>query len=114
MPKWNPAVRTGLIWAGAHQVWALCGLAAMWYSVTLFSIFGVFLLIADLPVFMLPSGLGLNNWHPPFASELSAHLPVDGRTFAEGIVLVLTLGALQWFLIGYIFEWRRARRSKAI
>lgn len=104
MSRLHPALRTGLICAGLHQAFALCGLAALWVSVGLFQLFGILLLVADFASFWVLTALldaiGLSDWRPAFLNSLRNHLPAEGRTFAEAIVFVLTVGALQWLLIG--------------
>ncbi len=119
MPKLNPAIRTGLIWAGVHQAWALCGLAMLWISSPLFVLSGLFLGAADYLMFSVVYALGAAAWEPALPDFLprinrgvsSAHTLLPNLSPRETLFLgliVLTLGALQWFLIGYGFGLLKA------
>lgn len=115
MKQLHPAVRTGFIWAGVHQAWALVGLAGMWLWFPSFFLSGAVLMLADAPVLLIAgvSGFLTSDPSPKFsvALSLSKHLPEVGRGFADVIVLVILAGALQWFLIGYVIALRQARRQ---
>jgi hypothetical protein len=109
--KLNPAVRTGLIYAGVHQAFALCGLAIFWVDLRLGVFSGLALSLADFPVLFVAGALGLSPWQPTPQNPLSG-IPGTLSIFAV-IAEMLILGAAQWFLIGCaVSAWRCKREQK--
>jgi hypothetical protein len=115
MMKLNPAVRTGLIYAGRHQILALIGMAGLWTSDSwLFFLIGLVLAIMDYPVMLTMKFLGLDGWHPPVLNFLPRPSDLfDGSRLvvSDLIISVFILGGLQWFFIGYVVAMRRAKRE---
>lgn len=110
MMQLHPAVRTGLLWACAHQLIALCGLAGVFVASDVLFLPGLLFLLADFPAVILGDALGLLTWRPEFLIALQNLMP--GASNIRGATISLfTLGALQWFLIGYAVAVRRARRE---
>ncbi len=110
----HPAVRTGLIWASMHQAFALCGLLSLWVSEYVFTVVGLGLFLADLPIFWITSFLsdaGLRNWTSDTIARAPATPGAVLSYYSGAITIVFILGALQWFLIGYVIGLERARRE---
>lgn len=114
MLRLHPAIRTGLIYAGVHQAWALLGLVGIWINDSVFFLSGAVLFFTDLPAIFLAGVAGFYNSNPTFLSLLQKMMPKmsGAQVYTGHIVVVLTLGALQWFLIGYAVALRRARQSR--
>jgi uncharacterized membrane protein YuzA (DUF378 family) len=114
--KLNPAVCTGLIYAGVHQAFAIVGVAGLWTNDSwLFFLTGLVLAITDFPVMLAMKPLGLDDWHPPALNFLPRpnDLFDDSQLIVSGLVTsIFILGALQWFLIGYAAGVRRSEREQ--
>ncbi len=114
MRKLNPVVRTGLIWAVAHQLIILCGAASVLVSEDLFLLIGICIGLADAPVLfvsVLLRDAGYLNWNIGGIHVLPAAPLAALLYYANAMTPFFFAGALQWFLVGLFVGWRRSRRE---
>lgn len=113
MSKLNPATRTGLIWAGVHQLIILCGAASVFSSEYLFTLIGIGIGLVDLPIVFITIILidaGHIHWKAP-SYAMPAEPLAALRYYATAMAPFFVAGALQWFLVGYAVARRRTRRE---
>jgi hypothetical protein len=101
MRRFSPPIRVGMLCAVLHQALGALTLASLFWTGEPSRAMQIFFLIADAPALFLASELGLSDSLGRFNFP---GLPTAVRPFVDhqdgSILAALTLGAMQWFLIG--------------
>jgi hypothetical protein len=112
MSRLHPAIRIGLIWACVHQAWMLVGIALLWANRNLFMDAALGFFLPDIPAFYVAAFAAPKYFDGSGPPPLYSLTKLIGVPHVLDFAVCLTLGALQWFLIGATVSYMQQRPDR--